>query len=336
MKSTILTILFIAIITGISSGFIYAQNNEDQNGKTIFLVTKNDGTEFLGEILSQDAREILMKTEKIGDVYIPKHEIKSIKEVNPKFYEDFSGEEIFSTRYFITTNGLPIKKGDNYILWNIYGPDFQFGIADNFGVGIMTSWAAIPIIANAKYSIKLGEKSNMALGVLLGTGSWAFPDFGLALPFTSFTYGNRKNNLTFSVGYAGLAYSTENYNPITNEMYDEKFKEGRVLFSLAGMFKINSKFSIVFDTFISPWGPELNKTEWISTDKFDPSTNQYLNTTWTQRNYTEKSPGLAIILPGIRWHLDSNKAFQFGFTGFYYDNEFVPFPIPMVQWFRKL
>lgn len=336
MKTLYFATIMMVLLTGITFKMAKAQENAEQKPSSIFLVTKNDGTEFLGEILTQDAREILMNTEKIGNVYIPKHEIKSIKEVNPKFYKEFSGEEIFSTRYFITTNGLSIKKGDNYILWNIYGPDFQFGIADNFGVGIMTSWAAIPIIANAKYSINLGEKSNMALGVLLGTGSWAYPDFGLALPFASYTYGNRKNNLTLSVGYGGLAYSQENYNPMTGEQYDEKFTEGRFLFSVAGMFKINPKFSIVFDTFISPWGQEIEKTQWLSTDHFDPVTNNYINTTYTKTTVKERSPNLAVLLPGIRWHLDSNKAFQFGFTGFYYDNEFVPFPIPMVQWFRKL
>ncbi len=301
----------------------------------IFLVTKNDGTEFLGEILSRDAREILIKTEKIGEVYIPKHEIKSIKEVNPKLYEDFSSEELFATRYFITTNGLPIKKGENYIQWNVYGPDFQFGIADNFGVGVMTSWAAIPIIANAKYSIRLGEKTSMALGALAGTGSWALPDFGLILPFASFTFGNRKNNINLSAGYGALFYTRENYNPITYASFDEKFSEGRVLLSIAGMAKINSKFSLVFDSFISPFGNEVARTEWEDKGYYDQSKEEYVPN-WVSKTVKEKSPSLALILPGIRWQMDANKAFQFGFTGCYYDGEFVPFPIPMIQLYRKL
>lgn len=188
MKTIVKSLMLLLAISFLFSATAICQEATTQDSTKLFLVTKNDGIEFLGVILTSDAREVLIRTEKIGDVYVPKHEIKSIKEVNPKFYSEFTGEELFATRYFITTNGLPIKKGENYIQWNVYGPDFQFGIADNFGVGVMTSWAAIPIIANAKYSIKLSEKTSMALGALAGTGSWALPDFGLALPFASFTF----------------------------------------------------------------------------------------------------------------------------------------------------
>jgi hypothetical protein len=307
--------------------------NEEQN--KLFLVTKFDGGEFLGTILSYDSRELLIRTENIGEVYIPKHEIKSIKEVDPVYYKEFSGEELFATRYFITTNGLPIKKGENYIQWNLYGPDFQFGIADNFGVGIMTSWAAIPIIANAKYSLKLGEKTNMALGILAGTGSWAFPDFGGILPFVSMTYGNRRNNITFSAGYGALFLADEIWNPITNAESKEHFTEGRILVSVAGMAKISPKLSLVFDTFISPWGTERTKTEWIDRGYYDQPRGEFISN-WTKETRIVSSPKLAIILPGIRWQMKPDAAFQFGFTGFYFDNEFQPFPIPMVQWYRKL
>ncbi|MBN1927452.1 MAG: hypothetical protein JW798_16585 [Prolixibacteraceae bacterium] len=331
-------ILFIAIVCCIHLCHFAskAQQPFSYDTNKLYLVKKYNGAEFLGKIKFYDARELLLATETIGEVYIPKHEIKEIREVNPEKYMEFDGEELFASRYFITTNGLPVKKGDNYILWNIYGPDFQFGIADNFGIGVMTSWAAIPIIATAKYSIPLGKSTNMALGALLGTGSWAFPDFGLALPFASFTFGNRRNNLTLSAGYGALFYSEERYNPVTGNNFDEQYSEGRVLLSIAGMAKISPKFSIVFDTFISPWGPQKTYTEWEPVDHYDPITKYYINTTYTERKITEQSPNLAIIMPGIRWQVDTDKAFQFGFTGFYFDNEFVPFPIPMIQWYRKL
>lgn len=334
MKSglSFLIVFLILVITGFENSRAQQPGNIEPD--KLYLVTKFDGAEFLGNILSFDAHELLIRTEKIGDVYIPKHEIKSIKEVNPKYYKEFSGEELFSTRYFITTNGLPIKKGDNYIQWNIYGPDFQFGIADNIGVGIMTSWAAIPIIANAKYSIPLGEKMNMAFGALVGTGSWAYPDFGGILPFASLTRGTRKNNINFSAGYGALFYSNTQMNPNTNTEYKDHYTEGRVLLSLAGMARLSPKFSLVFDTFIAPWGPRREVNNWVDKgywqDKDTYVPEYVLETT------TEQSPSLAIILPGIRWQMKADAAFQFGFTGFYFDKKFQPFPIPMVQWYRKL
>jgi len=324
----------LSLLALLSCNLLFAQNTTIIEPGKLYLVTKFDGAEFLGTIKSYDAHELLISTENVGDVFIPKHVIKEIREVNPELYKEFSGEELFATRYFITTNGLPIKKGDNYIQWNLYGPDFQFGIAKNFGIGIMTSWIAIPIIANAKYSIKLGKNANMALGVLMGTGSWAYPDYGGILPFASLTYGNRKNNLTFSAGYGDIFYSETQYNPKNNTDYKAKFNEGRVLFSIAGMLKINNKVSLVFDSFISPWGPERSYTEWIDTNPWNVNEEHVYN--WVPTTRTERSPNLAIILPGIRWQLDPKKAFQFGFTGLYFDNEFVPFPVPMVQWYLKL
>jgi hypothetical protein len=221
-----------------------AQNFPDtakiKSSKT-FVITKNDGTEFVGIIISQDAREVLIDTEKMGQVIIPKHEIREIREIK-KGEISAGGEylpaEVFSTRYFLTSNGLPIEKGESYILWNLYGPDFQFGIGKNFGVGVMTSWFAVPLIGSAKYSLELNKNVSLGLGILLGTGSWANPDFGLALPFGSLTFGDRRKNLTFSSGYGTVWSKGKN--------------EGRLLLSVAGMSKVGNKVSLVFDSFIFP------------------------------------------------------------------------------------
>jgi len=325
-------ILFLGVLSTLS---LWAQNNQNitpDEPEQIYLVQKFDGTKFIGTIISQDEREVLMDTKDMGRFYIPKHLIKEIKPIFQDEKDHYLTEELFATRYFITTNGLPIKKGENYIQWNLYGPDFQFGVADNFGVGVMTSWAAIPIIGTAKYSQNLGKNKSMALGLLAGTGSWAFPEFGLLLPYVSFTLGDRRNNLTFSTGYGKIFYQDEEYNYNTGVSKEINRSEGRYLVSIAGLAKINEKFSLVFDSFIAPWGPYVTRNEYV--DHFDPATEVWLNSTFEE--VTERSPNLAILLPGIRWHLDADRAFQFGFTGFYFDNEFIPAPIPMVQWYRRL
>ena len=101
------------------------------NAGKIYLVIKNDGSQFTGKIISMDAREVLIDTKNIGQVSIPKHEIKELREITAGELSakgEFQPNETFATRYFLTTNGLPIEKGDNYILWNWYGPDIQFGV----------------------------------------------------------------------------------------------------------------------------------------------------------------------------------------------------------------
>lgn len=212
-----------------------------------YLITTAEGNEFFGTILYQDTKEVVIETKNLGKVSIPKYQIKELREVKSKDISaggDYIPEQRFSSRYFITTNGLPLEKGDNYVLWNIYGPDMQFSISDHFGIGIMTSWIGVPIIGTAKYSFNLGKNTNMAVGALLGTGSWSYPEFGLIVPFTALTFGDRRNNINFSAGY-GAVWSDEG-------------SDGNMLLSVAGITTIGKKASLVFDSFIIPGTESIN------------------------------------------------------------------------------
>ena len=298
MKSIFVTILIC----------FYLPSSFAQSDSTTFSILpvvriiKTDGGELIGKIISKDAREILLLTNDDRQIYIPQHLIKQIIEVKPTDLNqrgEFVGEDKFATRYFITTNGLPIKKGEHYIQWNLFGPDFQFGVAKNFGIGIMTTWLGMPIIGTVKKSWKLSEKMQFALGGLVGTGTWAGPEWGGALPFGTFSFGTRRSNVALSGGYGAFWQNGD--------------LDGRILSSVAGMIKVGSKISLIFDSFI--FLPALRNTT-ANGDAFDE--------------------GLAILIPGIRWHQAEGKAIQFGFTGVYSNGELLPFPIPMVQWYRSL
>jgi hypothetical protein len=92
------------------------------------------------------------------------------------------------------------------------------------------------------------------------------------------------------------------------------------------MHNINEKLSIVFDSFIMPPGGYRNEVEFHIDQYGNPYT----------VNVARRNPGFAILVPGIRLHTDHNRAFQFGFAGIVSKGELLPFPFPMVQWFRKL
>jgi hypothetical protein len=310
--------------------------------KLIYKVTKQNGITFTGRILSQDSREVLVDSKEMGQVFIPKHEIRDIAEF--KALGKVQGSSLFSTRYFLTTNGFPVKKGDNYVQWNLFGPDFQFGIANNFGVGIMTSWVGMPIIGTAKYTLNLGKNFCGGLGFLGGTGSWAFPEYGLLLPFGFLTVGNRINNLNVSAGYGALfAQHEESYMTIidqptdysTNQVkYDNRTvneSEGRFLWSVAGMCRLNGKFSFVFDSFMMVKGKD--RTVQVVEET---RTGQSGKVTYSLKSVVEKQNPIFVLCPGIRFQANERSSFQFGFTGIHFDGEFVPVPVPMVQWFVKI
>lgn len=280
---------------------------------------KTDGGEILGKIISQDAREILVLMKDNRKIYIPQHTIKEIVLISNSNFNnngDFVGEDKFSTRYFITTNGLPIKKGENYIQWNLFGPDFQFGIGKNLGVGIMTSWLGMPIIGSIKKSWELGDKTQFAIGGLIGTGSWASPDFGGMLPFGTISHGDRTKNISISAGYGAI--------------WQDGGTSGRALASIAGMIKISQKVSLVFDSFILLPGKTETKTR---VEDFYDLAGDFKSKTVT---YEEKKSGFVLLIPGVRVHQSEGKAIQFGFSGMYVNNELLPVPIPMVQWYRSI
>lgn len=271
-----------------------------------YRIVKFDGGELVGSILKKDAREVLLLTEDGREVFIPQHTIKEIVVVNRNDFNSkgqFVGEDKFATRYFLTTNGLPIKKKEHYVQWNLFGPDFQFGIGENLGVGVMTTWVGIPIVVTVKKSWQVSDKTQLAVGALVGSGTWAAPEVGGALPFATLSFGNRSKNVAISGGY-GLIWGS----------YDVS---GRAMTSVAGMVKVSPKLSLIFDSFILLPG----KTETVTVGTY---------------TYEYDRPGFALLIPGIRWHQSEGKAFQFGFSGIIADGYVVPVPIPTVQWYRSL
>ena len=317
MKHLVFTLAL--IFTGLTP--VFAQDTTKVTTEPVyFRIIKTDKTEVIAEILKEDEREIYVRTKDGRTFYIPQHMIKKVEEVKSSDFNargKYVGEDRFATRYFITTNGLPVKKGEHYIQWNIFGPDFQFGVAENLSLGIMSSWLGTPLIGSIKWSTKLGERSQLGIGGLLGTGSWLAPDYGGALPFASLSFGDRSKNIAFSGGY-GAVWTNGNTS-------------GRAIVSVAGMIKVGPNISLVFDSFIMPPGAvqSYTYTDYV----YNPQTGDY---TEVQQTGTYRDPGIALLIPGIRWHQSEGKAFQFGFTGVITDGEVLPFPIPMVQWYRSI
>jgi len=204
------------------------------------IVTKNDGTEYVGVILQQDAREILLQTETVGELIIPKHEIRSIEEFTGEKYASakYAGSDIYATRYFISNNGLPMKKGDSYAMIQLPGAEYQVAVVDNLTIGGLTSWIGVPIVASAKYTVSITDNFHLAAGVMGGTGSWAaFNSYGV-MPYGSLTFGNPRYNLNFSGGYLSLKFG------------DEGTTASAPLYSVGGLARLSDRVSFVGDSFI--------------------------------------------------------------------------------------
>lgn len=243
---SILILLLTAMLLNSPAGIVNAQDpvivGQSQVRK-LFIVIKNDGTEFIGYLVSQDERDVVLDTENIGRVAIPMHEIREIKEVDHGDLRDgvYIGNPIFSSRYFLTTNGLSMKKGENYALISLYGPEAHFSLADNFTLGGITTWIGVPLVVSLKYSIHVNDNLHFGVGALAGTLSWY--DFGSVggLAYGSVTLGNHTNNLTISGGYVGISAIS---------IDGENISGNKPLISVAGMVRLGKNVSFVGDSFI--------------------------------------------------------------------------------------
>ncbi len=290
------------------SAVAYAQQEQAKPQDTVtYRIIKTDGGELIGKILQQDEREVLVLAQDGRRIYVPQHMIKVMQPLKARDFNSkgvFVGEDPFATRYFLTTNGLPVQQGDHYLLWSWLGPDLQFGLKNNFGVGLITTWVGIPLIASVKKSFTISENSQFAIGALVGTGSWAAPKWGGALPFVTLSFGDRQRNIAFSTGYGAI--------------WNKSDVRGQTLGGVAGMVKLSPKLSLVVDSF---FGLGVQGEQ-----KFDN------NGLPLKRDRTIAG----FVIPGLRWHQSEKRAYQFGFTGLMADGRFLPFPIPMIQYFTAL
>lgn len=242
-----LILLTLLILTGFN---LQAQKLEldsisDPSAKEVVL-TKNDGTEYVGVILKEDEREVLLLTKTIGKVYIPKHEIKSMSEITSDDYREgvYMGNNMFATRYVITTNGLPMKKGETYAMIQLYGAEFQTAVSKNLTVGAITTWGVMPLIGSVKASFSASDKIHFAIGTLIGSGTWLSPRSYGAIGYGSLTFGDHVRNISVTAGYAGFS--------LYNRSSDLRTTNSDMLFSVAGLAKISNKITFVGDSFIYP------------------------------------------------------------------------------------
>ncbi|MBI3136638.1 MAG: hypothetical protein HYZ14_18325 [Bacteroidetes bacterium] len=355
-------LLLIAFITCMVSTPVLAQA-DTAKAEQLYAITKTDGTEYIGTILSDDGREVLINTAALGKIYIIKSDIKSIVKIDGEtdfVRGEYSPGGPFSTRYAFTTNALPIKRGENYALINLYGPEVHFAVSDHLNVGIMSTWIASPLVLALKYSAKTKTKNvNLSLGTLLGSSGYLnnFRGFG-GLHFANITFGSREQNITFSAGYAYYKSGGEMYGPDQegtfyngNQYYavgDYHLKPAThgPVFSIAGITKVGSKASFVFDSMVGVFSKRIfnTATTELTAPYYNAVTGAYTEGQYKHVVTEDKAVSTALfIMPGMRFQTTENRAFQVSlagvsiFRGRGYEGykKSYSFPLPMLSWFVR-
>jgi hypothetical protein len=338
----------------------------------LYRVVKSNNQEYIGRILNDDGREVLLETSALGKIYIVKSDIQSITIVHREI--DFVGDEyrgtgVFTTRYQFSTNAFPLQKHDNYALVNLYGPEVHFSVSKNLSVGVMATWIASPIVLALKYTIPTrNEKLNFGFGTLLGSAGYLNQGKGYGgLHWGMVTYGDRKNNVTLSLGYSYLnmgEYSeSSSYQPgtypavFTNGYWQFEFPQNTVqttktpatkapILGIAGITSVGKKASFVMDMMFM-FGKKVESDMYQSVDyNYDPLNNPsslVVGPVLTLQRITNSIN--CLIMPGMRFQKSENSAFQVSLAGVIgrreriYNGELdvrrYSFPVPMCTWFYK-
>lgn len=333
--TALLTILFLFF------GLQLNAQSDTTKTQEIYKVTKHDGIEYVGEILSDDGREILILTKELGKIYIPKSEIKSIKLMEEEVVLSGNFREVgpFTTRYYFTNNALPVKKGEDYAMFHLYGPEAHFAVKDNWSVGVMASWIASPIGVAAKYAIpSKSDKVHFSLGTIMFSSGYLFKARGWGgLHWANMTIGKPGKNFTISGGFAYVDMGI-------GDRYDYETGTDRLIkapsMSIAGIAPVGKKASFFFDSmFFLSEHRNYERTYGLLPD----GTTDYNNPVTLYNSGTKFT---AVIMPGMRFQKTDRSAFQFALSGviewsqlgFQYPStgsEVRSFPAPMCSWFLK-
>jgi len=363
--------ILLSLLFVLTSFFTFAQQPANDHDTTKYLIVRNNGIEYVGEILSDDGREILLITTELGKIYIPKSEVKSITKVDlQKDYRagEFLGQGVFTTRYQFTTNAFPIQKGENYTMVNLYGPEVHLSVAQNFSVGVMATWIASPIALAFKYTIPTrNPKLNFGLGTLLGSSGYLNQGKGIGgLHWAMATYGSRRTNATLSLGFTYLnnfiqddAYYTPGtyaavlvqgvYTFPIPEMMVYQNKEGNFsapIIGISGITAVGKKASFVWDAMIIAGNTRTVFDIQPVDAYYEPfPSSQPIYIVYGEPLFNDVKETNVIFMPGMRFQKDQNRAFQVTLAGVIgkrevktktesFTNDY-SFPIPMLSWFYK-
>ncbi len=115
------------------------------------------------------------------------------------FAQDADSTGNFTGNYFFSGSAKTLEQSHSMIVWNLWGPEYTYGITSNFQVGGLASWIASPIAFKADLSTSISETFNISVAGFYGV-DWATspsePGGGLN---AKFTFGDNRKNISATV-----------------------------------------------------------------------------------------------------------------------------------------
>lgn len=235
-------ILLLTVVTFLSVSYnLKAQNQEGDT--TLVQVQTTDGNIFVGRITYEDSQKIKLATDRLGEITLARVDIVSIRPIKGSqlMAGTFWPENPQATRYFWSSNGYGLKKGEGYYqnVWVLFN-QVNYGVTNNFSVGaglvplFLFAGTETPVWVTTKFSIPIQkDQVNLGAGALVGTITGE-DGSSFALLYGVSTFGSRDKNLSVGLGY-GVA--------------DGEFSNSPTI-SISGLIRTGPKGYILTDNYL--------------------------------------------------------------------------------------
>ena len=167
-----------------------------------------DKSEIKGEIVSENDKEIVIRSEALGLLTFQKAELKKIVYLYKKG-DPFPNP--MPARYIAGHSAFNIPKGDLYLhsFFGYINQGLMYGITDNLSAEAGTSLFALPVgvlsyYGHLKYGFPIAKNLRGAVSIAHGglfSGIIVNVSSKVTTLNTLLTYGNEERNLTFGLGY---------------------------------------------------------------------------------------------------------------------------------------
>lgn len=187
-----------------------------KKGKQYVIIT-NDGTEYIGEIVGDNDREILIMTKTMGKLYIPKYSVKSVNIVDKSNFEngEYLDENRHKNFYMLGTNALPFKKREFRVTHAYFcGFSGTYAINENVAVGLQTSIIGTPMGVVLKTSFPMGDKSYVGTDFNIASLTYIESSSYIGNISAKYTHGDQKTNVTIAggIGFSSFLQKIYAYN----------------------------------------------------------------------------------------------------------------------------
>jgi hypothetical protein len=242
--SYIITLMVIALIPN----NINAQQNITGEVSKTYQITLNDGSTISGKLLSITDKEVVILSGSLGEVRLPKENIKSMIIVS-SFDEKKTGiwfPNPNPTKYLLGSSAIPLEKNTGYyqntwIFFNSFSYAFTKNLSISGGFEIFSLMAGsegpYAFFINPKVSFKVANNFYAGGNILYANTIRTIDEFGGLGTINGFgTYGNKNNNITGALGW-GWA--------------DGEFSS-KPLITISGMTRVSKRIAFVSENWLVP------------------------------------------------------------------------------------